>query len=568
MIDEICVRNLALIKEATLRPGSGMTAITGETGTGKTALLASCRLLMGQRADKDLVREGEDEASVEGRLFLDASLGVDGDIWVDEQPEAEELQVGLAENCRMVEREMVVSRRLSSDGRSRVKINGQLASVSELASLVSPAIDLCSQHDHQLLLKPQAQRHFLDMFCGNGDNGLLDSYREAYANVQEASRALDAVLAGKSATSAALEEARRILRQIDAVEPSQEDYDELMANLRKSENAELLSRVSSEAYAALSGEGCALDNLNGALGLIEDGAKADSLLSAQADSLRDALFTVEDVARDIAAYSSAIDLDVGSLEFMQERAAAYQSLMRSFGPEISDVVKRADEARSVINAVENSDEAENKARAALEAAESALHDAAQALSKARLESAPTFSREVSAVMSRLEMGSAEFICEVEMSQRDHWTIDGPDEVRFMYRPSAGMQCRPMARIASGGELSRVMLALHVIMGSQDSVPTLVFDEIDAGVGGSTALALGEVLAELAQTHQVIVVTHLAQVAARASHQYVVSKSDDEGIAQTCIQEVSGEDRIREIARMLSGSMTDASLQHARELLGH
>lgn len=548
MIDEIHVRNLALIRDGEIAPAPGMTAITGETGAGKTALLASCRLIMGQRADKAMVREGEAEAEVQSRLFLPVDVGI------DDVPAGE------------AEREVVVTRRIGADGRSHVKVNGEMVSVSELADLVAPSIDICSQHDHRMLVKPHEQRRYLDLWCDNEGNGLMSAYREAFEAVTAASAALEEVLASKTASDAKLEEARFVLRQIDAVGPSQEDYDELVASLRKSENAELLARVTAEAAAALSDEGGALDSLNGAVSLLEDGARADEALRAQADSLREALFTVEDAAHEIASYQGAIDLDVAELEFMQERVAAYQSLMRQYGPSLTDVIARADDARRIIRLADNADEAESVTRAALDAAESALVEAASALSAARKDGAPKFSQDVTAVMGRLEMGGAQLVCEVEPLARDDWGRDGADEVRFMFRPAPGMQCRPLSRIASGGELSRVMLSLHVVMGDRDEVPTLVFDEVDAGVGGATALALGDVLAQLATTHQVLVVTHLAQVAAAASRHYVVKKTSDAQSASTSIGQVSGQDRVEEVARMLSGSITDSSLAHARELL--
>lgn len=549
MIDEIQVRNLALIRDAQIAPAAGMTAITGETGAGKTALLASCRLIMGQRADKGLVREGEAEAEVQSRLFLPIEVGV-GDVPVGE-----------------AEREVVVARRIGADGRSHVRMNGEMVSVSELADAVAPAIDICSQHDHRMLTKPQEQRRYLDLWCGNDSAGLLGAYEEAYERACSAAQALDEVRKSKSLSDARIEDARFVLRQIDAVGPTQEDYGELVSALRKSENAELLARVTSEASAALSDEGGALDALNGAVALIEDGTKADASLAKHVEALREALFTVEDVAHEIASYQDAIDLDVSELEFMQERVSAYQSLMRSYGPALEDVIAKADEARRSIEMVDHAQETELAAQRALEEAEAALAEAAFQLSDARAAGAPQFSSDVTKVMSRLEMSGAELVCEVEMRPREEWGHEGADEVRFMFRPAQGMQCRPLSRIASGGELSRVMLALHVVMGDRDGVPTLVFDEVDAGVGGATALALGDVLAELASTHQVLVVTHLAQVAALADRQYVVRKVTDDESAYTVIEEALGDKRAEEVARMLSGAMTDSSLVHARELLG-
>lgn len=570
MIDEIQVRNLALIREASLRPSEGLTVITGETGAGKTALLASCRLLMGQRADHDMVRQGEKEAEVQGRLFLPSCAmpsedGGDAPEGVGEPGLSGSQDRGRGSSEGMSDAELVVDRRVSADGRSHVRMNGRLASVAELSEAVSPYVGLCSQHDQQLLSKPAAQRRYLDLWAASDRSGLIDGYRKALDAAKAARHALDDVMESVASSDARVEDARFKLRQIESLNPSQEDYDELVSSLRKAENAELLARSAAESHDALSGEGGALDALNAAIALLCDGAQADESLSPMSDSLREAVYVVEDVARDVSRYRDAIDLDVSSLEQMQERVAAYQSLFRAYGPTVRDVCAVADEARAVVEAVEDADAAVERARAALAQAESGLRSAGEALHEARAAAAPELALAVSESMSRLDMPGAALVVQVDTAPFEDWSESGPDSVSFLFRPGQGMQARPLSRIASGGELSRVMLALHAAMGTRDEVPTLVFDEIDAGVGGAAALALADVLGELSRTHQVIVVTHLAQVASRASVHYVASKQSGEDAVFTSIEEVSGSERTREIARMLSGSITESSLRHAEEL---
>ena len=247
--------------------------------------------------------------------------------------------------------------------------------------------------------------------------------------------------------------------------------------------------------------------------------------------------------------------------------SALQGLLRAYGPRMVDVLAARDEAADLVSAVDDAAERERAARKKVNAAEQKLASAAQALDQARRTAAPQFAEQVTAQMSRLEMGGAELLCEVRPLPRESWTQAGPSEVEFLFRPGAGMQARPLARIASGGEVSRVMLAIKVVLGQADSVDTLVFDEVDAGVGGSTAVALADVLVDLARTHQVIVVTHLAQVAVRGNAHYTVNKvAGTDGKPQTNLQQLSAEQRPAEIARMLSGDATQASLAHAREML--
>ena len=277
---------------------------------------------------------------------------------------------------------------------------------------------------------------------------------------------------------------------------------------------------------------------------------------------------LEDVSRTARDYRDGVEFDPEELERGQERMAALQGLTRAYGPRMTDVLAARDEAADLVSLVDDAEERERVAQRAVDAAERALAAAARTLDDARGEAAPRFSQAVSAQMQRLEMGTAQLVCEQRALPRASWTRSGASEVEFMFQPGAGMQARPLARIASGGEVSRVMLAIKVVLGQADSVDTLVFDEVDAGVGGSVAVALAEVLADLARSHQVIVVTHLAQVAVRGDVHYAVTKiAGDDGMPQTCLRQLSADERPAEIARMLSGDATEASLVHAREMLG-
>ena len=538
MIDEIQVENLALIRKASMAPSGALTVLTGETGAGKTALLTACKLLMGSRADKSSIREGADAARVAGRFYLPSDDG---------------------------ERELVATRSVSVDGRSRATIDGSMASASELAKKIAPSVDLCGQHEHQRLMKPASHGPLLDAWAADEVEKPLGEYRRAYAQAVEARRDYDRVREARSASEASLDEARFTLRQIDGVGLIEGEYDDLVSYLDKAEHAEVLARAAHGAYIGLSGEGAALDGVNAAIESLSEGARFDANLAAFEQSLREASYVLEDVSREMLSYRDSVEYDPDELARSQERLAALQGLMRSYGPRYEDVVARREEAASLVSMVDDADEHERRAQRVLEAAESRLAKAAASLHEARLAAAPRFSESVSSVMSRLEMGTAMLTCSVELLPRESWSASGPSSVEFFFRPGAGMSDRPLARIASGGEISRMMLAVHVVLGERDEVSTLVFDEVDAGVGGATAVALAAVLSDLARTHQVIVVTHLPQVAVVADTHYVVEKTKGDA-PETSLRSVSGADREGEIARMLSGSVTEASLAHARELL--
>lgn len=536
MIDEIQVKDVALIREASLSPSPGLTVLTGETGAGKTALVSAVKLLVGERADSSYVREGTKNAEVRGRLF-------------PSDPTADEL---------------VAVRKVSADGRSRATINGTMASVSELARTVGPLVELCGQHEYQSLLKPAEHGRILDGWA-DLESTVGAAFREALADARAAEAALEEMRATASASNTQLEEARFTLQQIEAVNPEGGEYEETRDWLARAEHAEVLARNSHGAAEALSGDGGALDALNTAISLIEEASRADESLAPFATTLRETCFVVEDVARDMAAYCDAIDFDGESLAAAQERMGQLMGLMRSFGPTMEAVFERWDAAAALVGLVDDADENLARAEAALEASESVLAEAAAAYDAARAEAAPQFAAAVNEVLGRLEMGTAALVCTVEPLPRENWSTAGSASVVFEFKPGASMQPRPLARIASGGEISRVMLAIKVALGAKDGTETLVFDEVDAGVGGSTANALATVLAELAGSHQVIAITHLAQVAVLADAHYTVTKTAGDA-PETILTPVTGDARVAEVARLLSGTATETSLAHARELL--
>lgn len=538
MIDEIHVENVALIHEADLVPGTGLTVLTGETGAGKTALLSALKLLMGERADSSAVREGSEGALVEGRLFAGAH---------DEQG-------------------FVAQRRVGPDGRSRARVDGAMASVRELSERVSPLIDLCGQHEHQRLLDASSHVDMVDAWAGAGVAAALEAYRTALAAAQEAARELARVEEASRTQGSRLEEARFAYERICDVDPKPGEYEELEERLPRFEHAEALAGCAHEAAEALSGEGGSLDALNAAISELSRMGRVDAKLAEFADELTGAAITLEDAAAELRRYRDSVDFDPAELAQAQERFSAFKGLLRQWGPRMEDVFARRDEAAELLSLVDDADARVRRAREARDAAEDALARAARDLTKRRNTAAPRFCREVGKQMARLEMGRAELVWDSRELPRERWTAQGPCACELLYRSGAGLTPRPLRRIASGGELSRVMLAAKFVLGESDAVDTLVFDEVDAGVGGATARSLAQVLADLARTHQVIVVTHLAQVAVQGSVHYVVRRSDDGDMPETRLVRVEGSDRVTEVARLLSGDASDESLAHARQLL--
>ena len=537
MIDELHATDVALIRDARIQPADGLTVLTGETGAGKTALLGALKLLVGERADASLVREGADALVVEGRVFL-AGGDPDGS---------------------------VVRRRVSADGRGRVDVDGSMASVRELAATVGATVDLCGQHEHQKLLQVASHVEMLDAYAGEPAAAALAAYRDALAGSRAAAAELERVREMGRASGERLDEARFVLGRIDAVGPSEEELAELEAQLPRAEHAEALWRAAEEAREAIGGDEGALDLLSGALSELRGAASHDPVLGEHAEQLQGTIIDLEDLFATLRDYRDAVDLDPESLQRMQERMAELRGIMRSYGPSMADVLERRAQAAELVQAASDDGARLRAAERAVREAEAALAKRADELDAVRTEAAPRLAQAITHQMERLEMGTASVELAQERMAREEWGAAGPSRIELMYRPGAGMSARPLRRIASGGEISRVMLAAKVVLGEADNVDTLVFDEVDAGVGGATAVALAQVIADLARTHQVIVVTHLAQVAVVGERHYVVRRTGGD-VPETQLCLVEGEERVREIARMLSGDATEASLAHAREML--
>ncbi|MBP5313765.1 MAG: DNA repair protein RecN [Eggerthellaceae bacterium] len=546
MIDQIDVVNVASIKSASLIPGKALTVVTGETGVGKTALINAIKILIGEKADKDVVRSGESELCVTGRLYQSDKSADESDLYDED---------GF----------LIVQRKISSDGRSRVTVNGSMATVGELASCVAPSIDLCGQHEHQNLMKVSNHARLLNEWAKDNLGSLKEAYTEAFLGAKAAKESLDLLISETQNRQEALADAQYVIKRIGEVNPQPGEYETLLEQLRIAQSSEALLQIAHDTHDALVRDGGINDLLAKATYAWQRSSTHDENLDKTMRVVLDASVVLEDAAQDIERYCHGMDFDEAWIEEAQNRIAAMQGLMRIYGPRPEDVFGHLERAREKVAMINDADEHLEIAAKTLDLAETTLEKAARAYASAQEKFAPLFADAVSNNMSRLEMGSASLVCEVQLQARGQWNQNNPCHVEFMFKPASGMDALSLAKIASGGEVSRVMLAIKAVLGAADNVETLIFDEIDAGVGGSAAHAIASLLSDLAKTHQVIVVTHLAQIAAYADTHYVASKSSS-SLPETTFSSVEGQSRVEEIARMLSGKVTEASLAHARELL--
>jgi DNA repair protein RecN (Recombination protein N) len=520
MLVELMVRDLGVISEARLVLEPGMTAVTGETGAGKTMLVEAISLLVGQRADPSRVRVGADEARVEGRFEVDGE-------------------------------EAVVARVVPRSGRSRAYVNGRLATAAELAEWGARCIDVHGQHAHQSLLAPAVQRSALDHYGGVD----LEPYREALALVSRLTAELDGLGGDERARAREMDMVRFQVAEIDVVEITGPDEDD---QLKQREDvladADGHKIASETAVGALVDEGGVIDGVAAAAAASEDRAP----FAAAHARLRSLQAEVDDVARDLRDLAEQAEADPGALAAVQERRRQLAEIRRKYGADLEAVLAFAEEARRRIDDLERHDQRAEEVAAALEAAGARLADAAAAVAAQRREVAPRLARGVQRRLRDLAMPNAVIGVSVEGP-------DPADTVLFQLAADGGTLQR-LTKVASGGELARAMLALRLVL--SEAPDTLLFDEVDSGIGGTAATAVGRALADLGTRHQVLVVTHLPQVAACADHHLVVEKLGKAGSVKTSIGAVVDDDRLTELSRMLSGSPdSESARRHAAELLG-
>jgi DNA repair protein RecN (Recombination protein N) len=556
VIEEIRIRDLGVISEAVLPLGPGFTAITGETGAGKTMVVTALGLLRGERSDSATVRKGSDAAWVEGR-------------WSLAQPEAISEVVSEAGGV-LDDDELLLGRSVSSEGRSRAVVGGRSTPVSVLADLGDRLVAVHGQSDQVRLRSTSAQREALDRFAGSRFAEVLAEYEHAYkrwrANVAE----LERITATADARAREAEDLRISISEIEAVAPQPgEDVSltELVERLMNTEDLRLATAQAREALSSEEGDDAdALVRVDLAKRTMEKMANVDPVLAGLAEHLTQLSFELHDVVGKLSSHLANLEGDgERDLDAIQQRRAEIATLMRKYGPSLDEVLQVMDTGGRRLLELENDTERIDELSAEVAADHALVQRTAEALHVMRVEAAIKLSEAVTVELSALAMPDAQL--HVAVTQVNELTLAGCDTVELLLRPHPGSDPRPIAKSASGGELSRIMLALEVVIAGVDSVPTFVFDEVDAGVGGAAAIEIGRRLAALAESAQVIVVTHLAQVAAFASNHLRVVKDTSGEVTESSVQALSGEDRVAEMARLLSGLPdSESGLAHARELL--
>ena len=565
MLHELHIEDFALASRVDVEFSPGFNVLTGETGAGKSILIDALQAALGGRVGNDAVRQGSERARVEASFSIDDLADPAGFVETHDL-DAEDL--------------LILSREISLEGRSKCRINGRLANAAQLAAIGGELVEVHGQHDAQALL---AVRRHLDLLDALGGEE-LKALRETVAAGVARRRALLGEIArleeGERERARKEDLLRYQIGEIAAanLEPGE---DAALENERlRLAHAERLALGAREVYAALyEGEGdrpSAVDLVGAACERLRTLADYDRALAVHAEELGAALASLQEVARTLRRYGEGVSVDPERLAEVEERLELINKLKRKYGDGVDEILAFMEQARRELEELESQSERIAALKAELADLDRVLGGQASQLSRLREQAARAVCAKVESRLAYLQMPDARFV--VSIARRDDpdgIEVDGRkvrlgpagiDQVEFLFSANRGEEPRPLAKIASGGELSRVMLAIKAALAEAERTPTLIFDEVDAGIGGETARRVGETLAELARGRQVLVVTHLAQIAAKADRHLVVEKRAEGQRTTVRVRPVDGEERVRELARMLDGTATGASLEHARELL--
>jgi DNA repair protein RecN (Recombination protein N) len=565
MLGELHIRDLGVIDEARLRVSPGLNVLTGETGAGKTMVVDALALLLGERADPGAVRSGRPWALIEGRLAVDD----------DGQAAAALAAAGAEEE----EGEVVVARQVLVEGRSRAQLQGRMATVAVIADVVRPLVEVHGQHEFQRLLRPAVQRDLLDRFAGDKVLALRVEFGATWRRLRAVTRELDELAARARERAREADLLRYQLEEIGAAGVRVGELAELDAEVERLTNAEALREAAALAWQLLEGsdDAGAATALGAAARAVAGPGRHDPSLGELAQRAAGLAAEVGDLASSLRAYAESVLVDPEQLEIAQSRIALLRDLRRKYGEDEAAVLAFAERAAARLAELEGGVLRSVTLEAEAGELRARLADLGAALSARRTEAAARLAESLRSELSDLAMPHA--LVQIAVEQDEHpaglevggrrlaAADDGLDRVEMLLSANPGMPLRPLAKAASGGELSRVMLALRVVLAGVDRTPTLVFDEVDAGVGGRTAAAVGHRLAQLARYHQVLVVTHLPQIAAYADRHFVVEKHSAQDQTRTAVRALDDGGRVTELSRMLSGMEGSGLAQaHAEELL--
>lgn len=550
MLLELRISNFAVIESLSIHCEAGLNALSGETGAGKSIIVGALGLLLGDRASVESIRTGAPKATVEG-VFDVAQRKSVLELLAEQGIEADD---GL----------LILRREVSAEGRSRAWVNGAASTATFVGQLGRSLVDLHGQHEGQTLMRADEQRNILDAFAGASD--VAGEVAAAYHDARRLQDELEDLERRRREAEQRADYLRFQVGEIESAHINPGEEAELASESVRLEHSEELAQLAGALSDALyAGDDSVSVRLGEVRRMLDHLVRIDQSQADARELLDTAYYAIEELGRRFGDYAQSIEYDPARLEAVRRRQDLLYRLRSKYGPELADVLATAAKAREELSLVDDAAFRRQQVESALGAAQQKLQELSGALSRQRKRAAARLQKEVMQVLPELGMAAGRF--EVALDGHPHTTAHGAEAVEFRIALNAGFEPRPLVRVASGGELSRVMLALKTILARVDRIPTLIFDEVDAGIGGRVAAQVADKLRDVAQHHQVFVITHLPQLASRAAHHWLVEKVVREGTTLTRVNELKGEARVLELARMLDGDPgSGVSIEHAREML--
>ncbi|MBP3307393.1 MAG: DNA repair protein RecN [Anaerotignum sp.] len=555
MLEHLHIKNVALIKESEISFGEGLNILTGETGAGKSMVIDSLQFALGGRAGKDFLRHGEKMASVEALFAVQSSA----------------LQEKLEENGIEPEEDgsVLITRTLSETGKSVCRVNGSTVTVSMLKEIAEDLIDIYGQHEHQSLLNPSKHIRLLDRFCGAGFGDAMEEYKASFSALKEIDKQLDALMGNESQREQRMDILSFQKDEMEAAAIKAGEEEDLLEQKKRLGSMEKLMRLTGESIALLYDGNdrmpSACDQLGDALSKLQEAAEYDHTLTPFVDALADAYAAVEDTARELKREADKQENDPEALEQIEERLQIIYKLKRKYGGTVEAVLAFYDKVVEELDFLANSNEKVAELMAIREKEQKKLTAYAETLTARRKDTAEQVAEQIETALRDMEMKDARF--HIQIDEKYDWTADGKDKVEFLISANAGESLKPLAKIASGGEMSRVMLALKTVLVDADDIGTFIFDEIDTGVSGRTARKVGEKMRFLGGKRQILCITPLPQIAAMADSHFLIEKESDGEETTTKVTPLTEEGSVGEVARLMGGSdVTETTLAAARELI--
>ena len=538
MISTIHIKNIGIIDDLSIDLNNGLNVLTGETGAGKTLIIDSLGIICGNRFSKEMIRKGEDYSCVEASIFL-------------------------PENERAIDGNIIVSREIYSNGRNSCKINGNLVTVNELKEFMKNIIDIHGQNDNQTILDKSSHIAYLDSFIGEKLNPIKSEYRTLFERYNQIKEELKQNYGDEKEKQRRIDLLKYQFNEIDAAKLKLGEEEKLEEQRKLILNSEKITENLKIADESLSEQ--TIDSINVAIKALEKIENIDSVYGEKLAGLKSIYYDIQELSRDISSLNEDMYFDEEERNEIENRLDMIYSLKRKYGNSIEEILNYKDEIEKEIYDIENLDEINNKLKKEQKDIEDKMLVLSKKMNEIRINKAKELSDKINKELSELEMPNAKFNAYVEYNEENRFNKNGLNDVEFLIATNVGDEEKPLIKIASGGEMSRIMLAIKSVLAEIDKVPVLIFDEIDTGISGKTSKVVGEKIKNISKNYQILMITHQATIAAKGDYNYYISKEVENGKTRTKIKVLNEQETLEEIARIASGEVTELAIEHAKEL---